>query len=254
MHLSFVFENKITELTIEDEKNFVWWLNRQTGFLKTDLSLNNFLQNKFDNFMRAVSNYNSPKIVLNIGCGIAVCDLAFCKLYPDVKYYLLDNDVDDTNFNDYKYFAREQNKHGFYNSWEVVNNIIKNSNITNDITVMCPNENFPDNIDIVMSYYSWCWHYPKKIYWERTINSLRDGGQLVLSVLYRPDYNVVQEISDYMKSNPIIYTLHSKSIHKNSNTLRVFLEDIHEVDGYIGGVYSWTKNNYSKTLTTSSKS
>ena len=65
--------------------------------------------------------------VLDIGSGISLTDLAIAKLNPNINFYLLDESKIDYKKH-WQYFSKE-NKHGFYNDWDVVLDCINNSEL-----------------------------------------------------------------------------------------------------------------------------
>ena len=56
---------------------------------------------------------------------------------------------------------------------------------------------FPNNhFDMIQSHMSWCWHYPKEIYYNEVLRILKPNGLLVVDVWTKMDYtfNEFQEI------------------------------------------------------------
>lgn len=171
---------------------------------------------------------NNSKI-MDIGCGLAITDLLLYSYIPESKIYLLDKE-EPFDFNNYNYFDETYGtKHPFYHSWKPIEDAITTSNFDRSrFTLLEPDDSFPEDLDLVMSFFSWCWHYPKEMYWDRVLKSLKKGGKLYLDVKDLPDKNVMDEISEELKSNPI--------------TIRIPKPKNVEMDNGVGYHCLWTKN------------
>ena len=91
----------------------------------------------------------------------------------------------------------------FYNSWEPTVDAINTSQFnTNRFVMQTPEQDFP-TADVVFSQLSWCFHYPKEVYWNKVMSCLKQGGILQLDVRILQDTDVIGEISEDLKSNPI---------------------------------------------------
>lgn len=156
-------------------------------------------------FMMGAFDLPKAATIIDIGSGASIIDLILYSYIPDSKFYLVDkeewglkfrnNGVPETCFSkDYP----------FYHSWSTVTDAIESSKFNADRFVFLdPKSNFPDEVDAVTSYFSWCFHYPKEVYWDRMMSSLKKGGILLLDVRLLKCSDVIGEISESMKSNPI---------------------------------------------------
>jgi len=192
-----------------------------------------FKDKVFYNWRRIAFNLDLSNIgtVVDVGSGIAVPDLMFSRFNENAKFYLVDkNEFGRASGNYY------EEEHSGYNSWDVVRDCISNSNIdSNRFNFLSPDDAWPQEVDLVLSTYSWCWHYPKDTYWKKVQDSLKIGGKLAVDILFRPDRDVVKEISDEFDSDPIVLpTKMPNSIFKDQLTVNS--------RGYCGGFYIWTKN------------
>lgn len=154
---------------------------------------------------KGMFNFSDNSVIVDIGSGIAVADLLLASYIPNSKFYL----IDDEGWNDEFAQAVPPNvcydtDYPIYNSWSPVNDAITTSGFDPARFVMqTPSESFPVDVDVITSYISWCFHYPKEIYWERVMSSLKKGGQLLLDVRSLEDKDVIGEISEELKSIPI---------------------------------------------------
>lgn len=190
---------------------------------------------KFDQSLKmgAFDLPSFPKIV-DVGSGIAIIDLILYSYIPNSKYWLIDEDdfvflnsqnmkeltCSDEDFVSEKFVEVSQSlvelyglngfydkmlsmseNHPFYNSWEPVKDAISSSNFdASRFFMMSPENNITEEVDLIMSFYSWCWHYERKVYWDKLIPSLKKKGKLLLDILTN-DFNDILEIDELMKCN-----------------------------------------------------
>jgi SAM-dependent methyltransferase len=176
----------------------------------------------------------SLKKVVDIGSGVSTPDLLASKYNPDAEFYLVDKAEYTRKTNGLYY----QDVHGHYNSWDVVEDCIRSSGLDRSkFNFLDPQDEWPEDVDMVLSTFSWCWHYPKETYWNKVLSSLKIGGILLVDVLNLPDRDVVKEISDEFGSNPIsIFKMQMDphlSFFKNHLTLK---------DGNYGSLCMWIRN------------
>lgn len=193
-----------------DTNNLAIWANIQAGiYLQKVNSLQTFYEyfprwyQMFWNSRQAQGIFDLPNDakILDIGCGVAVIDLLLSKYLPDSKFYLLDKE--GFNFERGIYFDKNYPK---YHSWEPVIDGIQSSGLEkNRFHFMSAEDVWPEDLDMISSYFSYCWHYPKEIYWNNILNSLKIGGKLVLDVRHLADKDVIEEITEDMKSTPTVH-------------------------------------------------
>lgn len=150
--------------------------------------------------------FNIPdnSIIVDIGCGATITDLLLYSYVPNSKLYLVDKE--DTWLADlHPATVSYTIDHPSYNSWLPIKDAIKESSFDSTrFNFLSPDSNFPENSDLIMSSFSYCYHYPKEVYWSRIRNSLKIGGKLFLDVRLLKDRDVVGEISEEFKSTPKI--------------------------------------------------
>ena len=144
---------------------------------------------------------NNSKII-DIGCGSSIIDLLLYSYVPDSTFYLIDKEGEwPTNLHPATVSFTEN--HPFYHSWDVVTDAINTSGFDkNRFHFLNPESNFPEDVDLIMSSASWCWHYSKDQYWNKVMKSLKIGGKLLLDVRVLADRDIINEISEDLKSHP----------------------------------------------------
>lgn len=138
-------------------------------------------------------------VIVDIGSGVAVQDLLLAKYLPSSKFTLVDKE--GFEFRPGIFYDPE---YPVYNSWAPVNDAIRTSKLDpNRFAMQGPDAEWPDQVDAVTSYLSWCWHYPKETYWQKTLDHLKIGGKFAVDVRLLVDRDVMEEINNAMNSEPI---------------------------------------------------
>lgn len=235
-----IIQNQNISLSWSNQEKLLKIFNFQT---RNNFNLENLVSNISGNIQwnyNRIFAYNSIAVnmlnnVLDIGSGISLTDLAIAKLNPNINFYLLDESKIDYKKH-WQYFSKE-NKHGFYNDWDVVLDCINNSALdSKKFTFLNPNSMWPENLDLIMSLNSWCWHYPKEVYWRQTLNSLKIGGFLVLDILNIPNRDLILEISEELKSKPNYVLRYLPTNYKHP-----FIDELTLINNSYGGCYCWTR-------------
>jgi len=144
-----------------------------------------------------IFDLNPKPLIIDIGAGVSVGDLLYAKYNPESKFILIDKD--EENFQEGLCFSPN---YCFYNTWSPVLDCIKTENLDSTrFNFSDGTDEWPES-DCITSFFSWCFHYPKEIYWEKVKNSLKIGGKLALDVRILRDRDVVEEISDEFRSKP----------------------------------------------------
>lgn len=188
-----------------------------------------------NNWNRIALNVDITKLkkIVDIGSGVSTPDLLASKLNPDAEFYLVDKAEYTRKTNGVYY----QDVHGHYNSWNVVEDCINSSGLDrNKFNFLDPNDEWPVDADLILSTFSWCWHYPKETYWNKVMSSLKVGGHLLVDVLNLPDRDVVKEISYEFSSMPTVISRMKMDPHLNP-----FKGHLTVRDGHYGGLYLWTR-------------
>jgi SAM-dependent methyltransferase len=180
---------------------------------------------------------NSKKII-SVGSGASTFELILSKYCIDAKIFLLDkSELNTTTEGKEKSFS-ENNNHGFYNSWEVVHDAIKTSNLNKDSFIFLdPADEWETNMDVVISVSSWCWQFPFEFYADKLLKSLKIGGTLILEIQNPPDLrDVPKMISELLGSDPthqIRYNILDDQYDRSRRNV--------DSDNNFGGFYVWTR-------------
>jgi hypothetical protein len=223
-----------------DVNNLALWSNIQAGLY---LQNTNSLQTFYEYFPRwhqmfwdarakqGLFNLPDDSVILDIGSGVSVIDLLLSQYLPQSKYYLLDKE----GFEFYPGIYYDIN-YPEYNSWEPVRDGISSTGLDADrFTFMSPSDTWPEQVDAITSYFSYCWHYPKDVYWDKIMNTLKTGGKLILDVRSLADRDIIGEISEDMKSQPVAHWFDMK-LPAHIDNMPAPKEGMP-----VGGRFIWTK-------------
>jgi SAM-dependent methyltransferase len=133
--------------------------------------------------------------VLDVGCGIGGIDIFLFRHYnsdPDISFYLLDK----TDIADNIYYGFRQSG-AFYNSLEYAKLLLSSNGISEEkINLTYATSNYTINndqiYDLILSLYSWGFHYPVSTYAEAVYSHLDKGGRVILDI--RNNSNGIQDL------------------------------------------------------------
>jgi SAM-dependent methyltransferase len=224
-----------------DANNLALWSNIQAGLYLQDT---NSLQTFYEHFPRwyqmfwdarfkqGLFDVSDNSVILDIGCGVAVIDLLLAQYLPQSKFYLLDKE--GFSFRPGVYY---DSNYPEYNSWEPVHDAINTTGLDSSrFTMLTPEDQWPEHVDVITSYLSYCWHYPKETYWNKVLDTLKVGGKLILDVRSLPDRDVVNEITEDMKSEPVAHWFDIK-LPAHIDNMPAPKEGMP-----LGGRFIWTRN------------
>jgi len=150
------------------------WLRKKFGrFIFTNILINYFqdkyleknTENLFSKEIETFKNYlpNSPKNIMDIGCGLGVIDIYLNRIFKNSpNFFLLDKNRIDNKI-----------KYGFSNNYESYNDLSETKNLllNNEINLeqinLCDVEkpiNIKEKVDLVISLKSMGYHYPLENY------------------------------------------------------------------------------------------
>jgi hypothetical protein len=213
--LSVLSDKGTLSVKWSDTKNLAKYASIQSGrYLKNNTNIIDLHRQYFEDWNQMfwtqrqnMGAFNLPNgaTILDIGAGASVVDLLLYSYIPDSKFYLLDKDEWGIKFLDNNLpTVCFSESYPFYNSWDVVKDAIITSGFDSSrFEFLNPCSSFPEQVDAVTSYFSWCFHYPKELYWNKVMQSLKYGGKLILDVRLLADKNVIEEISEQLGSNPV---------------------------------------------------
>jgi len=167
--------------------------------------------------------------IIDIGSGVGIIDLLLAEYLPTAKIFLLDKE--ELNNQPGVYYTEN---YFYYNSWApTLDCIARTPKLNNKINIISPEDQWPESVDCVTSYFSWCMHYPKETYWDKVVSVLKPGGKLILDVRKLKDRDTVEEISDQLKCVP--------KKHEFRNTIVQWIDN--NEDDVLGYRCVWTKND-----------
>lgn len=210
------------------------------GYIQVKHTLQNFYEcfpgweqyNWDSRFDQGIYNLPDNAVIIDIGAGMSVTDLLISQYLPNSKFYLVDKEEVVVGKNIWY-----DSDYPFYNSWSPLLDGIRTTDIDpSRFTLLSPESNFPKQVDCITSYLSYCWHYPKEVYWDRVMESLKIGGKLVLDVRHLIDRDVVDEISQDLHSTPTVQYF--------PNLMPLSIDDYPTPDPNkpCGGRYMWVRN------------
>lgn len=223
-------------LRFEDFSNFVWIAGHQIGILRgyvdDPIEYCNAVSNDYSKRFQekeklgVFSNLDSTSNILDIGSGVGILDMILYKYLEGGTFFLLDKNEVNHNHT----VAHWDSKHGFYNQWNVFYDIAKNSIINvNDFNLLSPDDNWPNNLDLIMSSYSYMWHYPKDAYWNKI--KYFKNTKLCFDILNRPDC-IMTEINNELGKE-------CSYIEKPALYFHWFIDDLELENGSPGKICFW---------------
>ena len=122
----------------------------------------------------------NPRI-LDVGSGVGFMDIvAYLHLGGAARFFLLDRGSLEAPKSEYS------KDYPFYHNWYTTKDVLASSGIAHpgDFTFLDQGQTrlWPQDLDLITSYASWCWHYPLNTYWPQAMSSLKIGGRLVLEI------------------------------------------------------------------------
>lgn len=223
------------KLKFTNFENFVYIAGHQIGILRGYIDdpqsyLNEVSKDFEKRFQERESlgvykNLTKDSIILDIGSGVGILDMLLYLYLDGGKFYLLDKD----EVNHDHTVAHWSEGHGFYNNWSVLEDIIACSDISRENFVLLdPDSQWSQTIDLFTSTYSYLWHYPKNVYWNKI---KQYNSSLCFDILNRPE-NIMQQIDE---------DLNKKCVYKNKPKIwfHWFKKDLMLEDGSPGKVCYW---------------
>ena len=134
--------------------------------------------------------------ILDLGSGLGIVDLVAAKLLPEARFWLVDQNAMTY---DPEHLVRHGQEHPYYNSWTVVEDLIASNQLSRQQFVLQPIDSaWPQDLDLLLSTWCWCWHIPFEIYWKSALASLRVGGKLCLDIRAQHLDQVVPVINEVL--------------------------------------------------------
>jgi SAM-dependent methyltransferase len=132
-----------------------------------------FIANQFKPYL------TKGKRCLDIGSGLGLVNIFLRDTFDEI--WLYDKTVDLGQLD--KTFYGFHKEYCFYNNLNVAKTLNPDFNITENL-------DFPNNyFDMIQSHMSWCWHYPKEIYYDTILKILKPNGILIVDVWTKMNYS-----------------------------------------------------------------
>jgi SAM-dependent methyltransferase len=127
---------------------------------------------------KGMTPYLPPAIdaLLDIGCGMAGIDVLFWREYCPRLFLLDGNGMTEvrTGFHE---------RMGYYNSLPIARRLLEMNGVPPEHISTA----LPERCDLVISLFSWGFHYPVSTYLPLVRRVLRPGGRLILDICKRHD-------------------------------------------------------------------
>ena len=115
--------------------------------------------------------------ILDLGSGLGIVDLVAAKLLPEARFWLVDQNA-----------MTYDPEH-----------LIASNQLPRQQFVLQPIDSaWPQDLDLLLSTWCWCWHIPFEIYWQSALASLRVGGKLCLDIRAQHLDQVVPVINEVL--------------------------------------------------------
>lgn len=142
--------------------------------------------------------------VLDIGCGMGVNALLMHKYNPTLHISLLDgNDWHGQIGKSPEYLDGYNEEYVYYNSWDLTKNCMKKIHADETKFTFLDENSEWEMYDLIMSTWSYAWHYPLDTYWNKVTQHLNPGGSLLLDVY---NYDDIKRVTDSLGCTPTIHT------------------------------------------------
>ena len=111
-----------------------------------------------------LDDLNKDSLIIDIGAGTGWFDIAMSKYIDGGKFIMIDKQEWTTG-----YAATQWDPtYHFYNDWAVFEDLVENSDVDRSCFIQTtPEDEWPENPDLIFSGFSYLWHYPKETYWDR---------------------------------------------------------------------------------------
>ena len=161
-------------------------------------------------------NVDSKARILDLGSGLSIIDLVAAKLLPDARFWL----VDENNWTyDADTVVRHGLEHPYYNSWPLVHDLIGINDLDIKRFVLQPTDTaWPEELDLIISTWCWCWHLPLETYWPKVQQCLAIGGKLCVDIRQQHFSSMSEIISDAFGSEPVCTSYHSNTLNSGDVT------------------------------------
>lgn len=167
--------------------------------------------------------------VLDIGSGVGLLDLVLAHTHSNCRIFLVDRGKET----DSKKIIQWGSDHGFYNDWDVFEDLVAHSDLDRArFQILSPESDWPAELDLIMSSKSYLWHYPLETYWDRIAPHAQRGSRMCFDILNRPENSAEDYISQFVQSGP-------KSTPRPMPVFHWHPDELHNISDTYGKVCFW---------------
>lgn len=138
-----------------------------------------------------ISHLPDNAIILDIGSGNSLIDLAICLTFPEKNFKFILVDDSDTFKQVKNTFTKFYDEHNYktYNNWSLVNKAIEqNRFVKENFIFKSPDDKWTESkVDLILSTSSWGWHYPIDKYLDKVSNIIKDEGYIYINPVLNVD-------------------------------------------------------------------
>lgn len=163
--------------------------------------LNSRLKSVFGSLDEVLRKLPNGSTIVDIGAGNGLIDILINAKFPEKKFKFILVDSNNT-------YPAPRLPHTFYedefptyNSWFFLAKAIKlNSMNYESFVIKNPSSIWSDQqVDCVLSFSSWCWHYPVDTYIDTVNKIVKSGGYLHVNSVLNID-NALLKLSEFFKT------------------------------------------------------
>jgi hypothetical protein len=146
---------------------------------------------KLHDLFAVIAQLPDTAIILDIGSGNSLIDLAICLTFPEKNFKFILVDDSDTFKQIKNTLTKFYDEHNYktYNNWSLVNTAIEqNRFVKENFIFKSPNDEWAESkVDLILSTASWGWHYPIDTYLDKVSNIIKDGGHIYINSVLNVD-------------------------------------------------------------------
>lgn len=224
----FNFINQNIELSWSvPQKLFQYLLiQRTTGFQAWQNTLDWFSDTTLNSIDRS-----APISIIDVGSGVGILSLILSQFYPNSLLYLVDQEGWVKNNPNNKKLIRSPD-HPIYNHWGPLHDAIETMNLDpRRFNILDKTSCWP-RADVIVSTFSWCWHYPLATYLSNLLTAQSLKTKLLLTVSNWPEQNISILDQYFRHSNKI----HSIKLNEKTRYPEEYIIDQH---GHAGHFWEW---------------
>lgn len=153
-------------------------------------------QEEWDNIVAILNLDELPDDanILDVGSGVGINDLLLSMYLPNATFTLADqHEWSQLGTKTRDYMNGYNEEYIFYNCWDVFEDAVKTTGLNRErFTLIDPSDEWGE-YDMILSTWSYSWHYPLDTYWQKTLQALKPGGYLMLDMARGEDVEFITQ-------------------------------------------------------------